>query len=275
MRKKRALTFGIWLCSLTLLLIAGKILAVHLLGYPVTLLADGEIQEFRTLKQTVGSVLADKDVVLGHGDIVEPMPEASVYPGISIRICRLNEKYVSVREKISPPVHKILSPFLNCREIIDLKVGTQGLREKFYRILYENEKEHSRKLVGSRMLLQPTVSKILVGTSDQERMYMMPRRMKANKILTMRATGYYPGPEDCGPGATGYTYLDYKAGYGVVAVDPKVIPLRTHLFIDGYGYAIAADIGSAIKGKRIDLCYDTYEKGQAVGVKYLKVYILE
>ena len=48
-----------------------------------------------------------------------------------------------------------------------------------------------------------------------------------------------------------------KQGYGVVAVDPKVIPLYSKLYIPGYGIAIAGDVGGYIKGNKIDLGYDS------------------
>ena len=98
--------------------------------------------------------------------------------------------------------------------------------------------------------------------------------MRVSKILIMQATAYYPGPEDTWPYSSGYTSSGLKAGYGVVAVDPKVIRLKNHLYIEDYGYAIAADRGAAIKGNKIDLCFDTYEEAVRFGRKNVKVYIL-
>jgi 3D (Asp-Asp-Asp) domain-containing protein len=66
-----------------------------------------------------------------------------------------------------------------------------------------------------------------------------------------------------------------KAQHGVVAVDPRVVPLGTRLYIEGYGYAIAGDTGSAIKGTRIDLCFDTLEEVDAYGWRTITVEILD
>lgn len=95
------------------------------------------------------------------------------------------------------------------------------------------------------------------------------------EMRLMEATAYYPGPECTGKNAIhGRTYTGKKARYGLVAVDPKVIPLGTKLYIEGYGKAEAADIGGAIKGDKIDLCFTTYQEAKKYGRKRIKVYIL-
>lgn len=58
-------------------------------------------------------------------------------------------------------------------------------------------------------------------------------------------------------GCDSVTAAGMKQGYGVVAVDPEIIPLHTKLYIPGYGIAVAGDVGGTIKGKRIDLGYDS------------------
>ncbi|WP_317302947.1 3D domain-containing protein [Acidaminococcus timonensis] len=90
------------------------------------------------------------------------------------------------------------------------------------------------------------------------------------KIWTMESTGY--SPQD--PGVTGITYSGIPMRRGVVAVDPVLIPLGTRMYIMGYGEGYACDIGSAIKGNKIDLAFDN--RGQALewGRRRVRVYIL-
>jgi 3D (Asp-Asp-Asp) domain-containing protein len=63
----------------------------------------------------------------------------------------------------------------------------------------------------------------------------------------------------------GKTAIGLPVGKGIVAVDPKVIPLRTRLFVPGYGRAIAADVGTAIKGRIIDVWVPSAADARAWG----------
>ncbi len=94
-----------------------------------------------------------------------------------------------------------------------------------------------------------------------------------SKVLTMDATSYTDDPAENGGYST--TRMGTPLRYGVVAVDPSVIPLGTKLYVEGYGYAVAEDTGSAIKGNRIDVCYTDKAKAHAFGRRNVKVYILK
>jgi len=101
-----------------------------------------------------------------------------------------------------------------------------------------------------------------------------PPPARYRRIVTMESSAYEPGPQSCGPFASGNTSCGLKAGYGVVAVDPDVIPLYTRLYIEGYGYAVAGDVGSAIQGNKIDLGMLTVDECYDWGRRDVKVYIL-
>ncbi len=75
-------------------------------------------------------------------------------------------------------------------------------------------------------------------------------------------------------GCSETTALGLKTGYGVVAVDPNVIPLGSRLYIPGYGTAVAGDTGGSIKGNKIDLGFDDVKNGWWSS-RFVEIYILE
>jgi len=93
-------------------------------------------------------------------------------------------------------------------------------------------------------------------------------------VMQMTATAYGPGKEDNGHWGN-LTYLGGQVRKGVVAVDPKVIPLGTKLWVEGYGPAVAEDEGSAIVGNRIDLAFNNRTDALNYGIKPVKVYVLK
>jgi len=100
------------------------------------------------------------------------------------------------------------------------------------------------------------------------------KKLQGQGTLMLRATGYSPHALDTAPYDDGFSALGLPAGYGIVAVDPRVIPLGTYLYVEGYGYAIAADVGGDIKGKRIDLGFPNRQDALTFGTRWLQVHIL-
>ncbi len=97
------------------------------------------------------------------------------------------------------------------------------------------------------------------------------------KYFILEATGYYPGPECTYPFDDGFTAIGDVAGRGSVAIDDKNGPLRMGqmVWVEGYGLGKCNDRGSAIKGWKIDLCFDTLEEAKEWGRKLIKVYVIE
>ncbi len=91
-----------------------------------------------------------------------------------------------------------------------------------------------------------------------------------SQALTMEATAY------CGDGVTasGSATVRNPNGYSTIAVDPRVIPLGTKVYVDGYGYALACDTGGAIKGNIIDLFVNSEAEAENWGRRSVTVYIL-
>ena len=101
-----------------------------------------------------------------------------------------------------------------------------------------------------------------------------PAPSEATRELTVSATAYTAYCEGCS-GTTAYG-IDLRSNPDrkVIAVDPSVIPLGTKVWVEGYGEAIAGDIGSAIKGHKIDLFMPSYDNAIAWGRQTVKLKIL-
>ncbi len=241
----------------------------------VKILADGRIFEAPVKNYTVYDVLKEQKITLALQDIVFPGLNTLVTDGMMIKVQRVKEVNITVTEILKYGTTTLGDKYLNTGEVIDFQTGIDGFLEKEVKVMYHDNKEVWRKVYNIANQKKPQNRIILQGTGKNKKMYMLPRRMMVTRIYNLLATGYYPGPEDCGPEADGLTANGMKAGYGVCAVDPRVIPLGTRLYVENYGYCIAADTGGAIKGNKIDLCFDKYSESSVYNPKFVKVYVLK
>lgn len=97
------------------------------------------------------------------------------------------------------------------------------------------------------------------------------------EALDISATAYAPGPHDNEQWGN-KTYTGTQVRPGIIAVDPKLIPLGSRVYIeypDGHGeYATAEDTGGAIKGNRIDIAKQTVDEAKDFGIQKVKVYVI-
>ncbi|WNR44991.1 3D domain-containing protein [Paenibacillus roseipurpureus] len=136
-------------------------------------------------------------------------------------------------------------------------------------LIHANDMSNPNQLTIGQTLTIP----VLTTTDGQ------PKIIK--KVLNTTLTAYTAGFESTGKRAShptyGITYSGIKAREGrTIAVDPNVIPLGSTVFIEGIGLRKAEDIGSAIRGSRIDVFMNDLGQAQEFGVKKnVKVYLLD
>ena len=91
-----------------------------------------------------------------------------------------------------------------------------------------------------------------------------------NKEIICSATAYTGG----GRTSSGMSCERDPDGISTISVDPSIIPLGTMVYIEGYGYAVAADTGGSVKGNKIDVYFNSLSECYNWGSKSVKVTIL-
>lgn len=242
---------------------------------PVTLIVGGQTQSVRTSAATVASLLTAENVTLGALDRVTPSLDASIASGATVRVQRVNAWTENLREPIAAKTENRLDFHLKPNEQRVLRPGVAGIRETTVRIV-EVDGVASRTVIGTRIARKPQPRIMGTGVGVYNRLTALALRgaektmRMAGSAMRMIATAYTAGCAGC----SGYTAIGVRAGRGIVAVDPRVIPLGTRLYITGYGPAIAGDTGGAIHGNRIDLGFESNRDARLFGRRAVDVYVL-
>ncbi len=224
--------------------------------------------QYWTTDYRVRDILLALGIHLGSLDIVNPGLNAHVASGAKIDVIRrwLSDKTITVSLPFATQYQPDPNLYRGHNEISS--PGQSGEAAKTVQVLYRDGQAVSEKSLATKVIKPPRDRVVLYGT--QQLIARGGQVVQFSREVAMVSTGYWPDPL----WSNGYTATGLKAQYGVVAVDPAVIPLGTRLYIPGYGFAIAADTGSAIVGDRIDLCFDNGWQAIDWGVKDVTVFVL-
>lgn len=263
-------------------------------AYPVYIEFDGREIRFLCTGGNVGEALQAIGIELGDLDEVSFELVVETFPHMQVEVVRVFQE--EVVEQITLPYREIRQRNTSMDKGFSrlLQEGSDGLKEETYLVTYKDGQEFSRELIGVNML-QPRYDRII---EEGANIYLASRggRISFRRAIYVTATAYCPGtpcagcPVDerghsacTGKYNDGFTATGAKAVAGtgekhnphLIAVDPRVIPLGTKLYISGYGFAWAKDIGGAIKGNRIDILFATHEQALRFGRRRLKIYLLD
>ncbi len=221
-----------------------------------------------TTAYRVKDVLSRLHIALAPLDVVKPRLDALIRRPTIINVLR--RWYVTREMTSAVPFSTVYVPDANMyvgnRSI--LTRGADGKRVVMTRVLMQDGKP-IRTTVALTRMLQPVVNRLVaVGTDNT--VSRGGQVIQFTREITVVATAYWPNPA----WSNGYTATGMRAQYGVVAVDPQVIPLGTHLYIPGYGFAVAADTGGAIVGDRIDLCFNSESAALNWGRQTVQVFVV-
>ena len=243
---------------------------------PVSIQVDGRTLKTRTRASTVAETLAQEKVALVGQDYTLPAENAAITPDIKIKVMRVAEALEIDKE--TTDFETLWVPDNNL-ELDTQKIeqkGQEGVTKTRTRVIYENGKEISRVEEETWLEQEPADKVIAYGTKvvistldtpDGPVEYWRKIKMLATSYSAATSGKARDHPE------YGITRTGMQAGYGIVAVDPGVVDLRSQVYVPGYGRAIAGDTGGAILGKHIDLGFADDEP-LPLWYKWVDVYLL-
>jgi uncharacterized protein YabE (DUF348 family) len=251
---------------------------------PVTVRLGGD----ETRVDVVGTTVADALMAAG----ADLSPDADVSPAIDTKLAAgmvitAPQRFTRIKTQ------DVVVPFetetfadaslpRGTRQII--MAGSSGLKMQVTKTIVSDGIEGASAVTLEKTITPPVAQLEAVGPgasgkdSGTAKVIPAKRSSGSSKVPTgrrMRLVSTAYSPNEPGGGGGPSTAMGRPAVFGVAAVDPHVIPLGSRLYVVGYGYAMAYDTGGAIKGDRIDLCFDSGGECERWGRKPVTVIVLD
>lgn len=248
----------------------------------------GSTLHTRAYDETVGELLERMKITLNENDKLSVEPERAAEDGMVIRILHYTYGTEQAVESVAYKTERTANASMSKGKEEVKREGKNGSALVTYSVTYENGKEVSREETKREIVEEP-VSKLVEYGTKAASVSQSDRVASDNGsgVLTLKSGQTITYSRSINASATAYTA---RAGaktasgrvacVGCVAVDPRVIPMGSKLYIttkDGqysYGVAVAADTGGAIKGNKVDLYFNTYSECVQFGRRSCTVYVL-
>lgn len=261
---------------------------------PLIVKADGKTRTLYTTERTVQAAIDQADIAVRGQDKVFPSLTAALEPNMTVTVTRIDKKYSETSYDVPFTVVKKNDANMSLGKQKLVRQGKQGKVVKRYETVYADGVLVSQSLV-EKLTPQPAVSQVVsIGTKKPEPkvttlsanantstmtkrgVTFSPKRVIKNVTLT----AYSAGVASTGKGTSHPEYGITASGTRVtegrtIAVDPKVIPIGYWVYIEGIGFRRAEDTGSAVKGNKIDVYFESESYANRFGLKRgYTVYVL-
>lgn len=244
----------------------------------VELAANNKIIVMQSAEDTIEDLLeAEKEELLTEGivfnaelDEITPALDTEITKDLKIQLVKVEVLNEVATEDIE---YEVVTEEDNSLEVNTSEVrqaGEKGEKEITFKVIKKDGEEVSREVIKSTVIKEPINEVIAEGT---KRVFASRdgSMLEYKNLLYCQATAYAGDTIT----ATGTVPVYNPGGISTIAVDPRVIPLGSLVYVEGYGKAIAADTGGAIKGNIVDVFLNSSSECYTWGRKYdVAVYIL-
>lgn len=241
----------------------------------INISVDGKKLKLKSAEDNVSKMFKAEGIAMAEVDKVKPAMANSLAEGMNITITRVTSKAFKKTIHLG---HKVITKFnsamANTKRYTAVE-GRDGEKTVTTLVTYHDGKVASSKIVKDVYLTKPRDTVIVQGTYPLMPVGLDGKVLPYRSVFKVRATAYWAVR---GVGRTftgsGRRAVRNSRGYSTIAVDRHLIPYGTKLFIEGYGFAVAADTGTAIIGRTIDVFFNTKSEACQWAVKHPNLYIL-
>jgi uncharacterized protein YabE (DUF348 family) len=269
---------------------------------------DGNVAEIWSVGKKVADILKDAGVKFNDQDVVLPPVESSVLDDKAITVVRVESELLEEQVVVSHSALRVPNSSMYRGQERVVQTGQDGKIVNTLKVTYHDNEEVERTVISSEVVVQAKDKVVEYGTISS--ISRGGYKINITRVLDVLATAYCSGVagSDCPVDAFGYsactgpyangltsTGIPARAGKGtrespyIIAVDPKTVPLNTLVFLTfpgggvttqhgriiTDGFAIAADVGSAIKGNRIDVLFDNHWVAWYFGHRQVRVFVVD
>ncbi|EPG1582969.1 TPA_asm: DUF348 domain-containing protein [Listeria monocytogenes] len=238
-----------------------------------------------TTKTKVSDLLAEKNIKLDQDDRVSPAKDSNLKEKMTVEVTYVNSKAEKKNEQVkfetvykeddslNKGVEKVVQEGKNGKKVVEYKVTFENGKEKKRDVIKENVTSNKTDKVVVRgtkeKVVATPVSNVSTSNATSSSSSSASSTPSGGKTYKMESTAYSGG------GTTAYGInLSANPGLKVIAVDPRIIPLGSKVWVEGYGEAIAGDTGGAIKGNIVDVYFPNESQCYSWGRRMVTVKVL-
>ncbi|MBQ7801764.1 MAG: G5 domain-containing protein [Oscillospiraceae bacterium] len=248
----------------------------------------GEVMEEVSFGETVEELLTRLNLSWGPDDTISLSLDTETYDGMELAVARVVHQQQTYTAAVPYETVYCSDPTIPAGQEVVLTAGETGEMVCQAKVTYVNGEEAERTVLSQRVTSQPVDAVVAVGCGAEEEETEMPVigdgtiTLPTGEVLSYKSSMFAGATAYHCEGYVGTTATGTEARVGAIAVDPRVIPYGTRMFIvtnDGeyvYGIATAEDCGSVdhIVGDRVDLYFDTEEECIEFGYRECTIYFL-
>ena len=228
----------------------------------LSIVVKGEEQYISTFKKTVRELLDEAKITYDEDDKITPSLDTKLVDYMDIKVTEVKKLTQKEYENIPFEVKLVEDKNLEKGKTKIEKEGKEGKKEAVYELTYNDGKLVDKKLVKEVISQEPTDKVVKKGIKEE---IIVASRGANSRHMKVVATAY---------AGDGITSTGTRPKWGTIAVDPRVIPYGSKVYIPQFGMTFTAeDCGGAIKGNKIDIFMGSKSQAYSWGRRTIDIYL--